>query len=128
LKRSRSISSADTEPADTEAVFAALAHGSRRHILLVLRFRGGAMTAGEIADRFHCSWPTTSRHLRTLEQAGLVEVETRGRERVYRLASERLRAVTRSWLRWFEGKQRAATAGAPFEKRIMPPQRRARRR
>ena len=127
MKRSRSTSTAEAELADTEAVFAALAHGSRRHILLVLRFRGGAMTAGEIADRFHCSWPTTSRHLRTLEQAGLVEVETRGRERVYRLASERLRAVTQGWLRWFEGRA-PASAPNPSSRRMNPPLRRARRR
>lgn len=126
MKRSRSTSSADTEAADTDAVFAALAHASRRHILLVLRFRGGTMTAGEIADRFHCSWPTTSRHLRTLQQARLVEVETRGRERVYRLAGERLRAVTRGWLRWF-GPRLPASTGDPSDKRIKPPQRRARR-
>lgn len=127
MKRSRSTSTAEAELADTEAVFAALAHGSRRHILLVLRFRGGAMTAGEIADRFHCSWPTTSRHLRTLEQAGLVAVETRGRERVYRLASERLREVTQGWLRWFEGRA-PASALNPSNRRMNPPLRRARRR
>jgi DNA-binding transcriptional ArsR family regulator len=82
-------------------VFAALAHEQRRHILLTLRFRGGEMTAGDIADRFHCSWPTTSRHLRVLEDAGLVTVEKRGRERVYRLATARLLTVTGEWLRWF---------------------------
>lgn len=127
MKRSRSTSAAEAELADTEVVFAALAHASRRHILLVLRFRGGAMTAGEIADRFHCSWPTTSRHLRILEQAGLVEVETRGRERVYRLASDRLRAVTQGWLRWFEGRP-PASARSTSDRRVRPPLRRARPR
>ena len=43
--------------ADVDAVFAALAHASRRHILLVLHYRGGEMTAGEIAARFDCTWP-----------------------------------------------------------------------
>ncbi len=84
-----------------EAVFSALAHASRRHILLVLRYRGGEMTAGEIAQRFACSWPTTTRHLRVLEDAGLVTVEKRGRERVYRLAQERLSRVTSRWLQPF---------------------------
>jgi DNA-binding transcriptional ArsR family regulator len=83
-------------------VFAALAHASRRQILLVLRFRGGEMTAGDIAGRFACSWPTTTRHLRVLEDAGLVRVEKRGRERVYRLDRERLAGVTGAWLRWFQ--------------------------
>ena len=83
---------------DVDAVFAALAHASRRHILLVLHFRGGEMTAGEIAARFECSWPTTSRHLKVLMDAGLVEQHKRGRERVYRLARERIDAVAGNWL------------------------------
>lgn len=60
------------------------------------------MTAGEIADRFACSWPTTSRHLKVLGRAGLVRVEPRGRERVYQLDRERLLGVTGGWTRWFE--------------------------
>lgn len=84
-----------------EAVFNALAHASRRHILLVLRYRGGEMTAGDIAERFACSWPTTTRHLRVLEAAGLVNVEKRGRERIYRLEQERLRRITAKWLQPF---------------------------
>jgi DNA-binding transcriptional ArsR family regulator len=94
-------SRAENELAELEAVFTALAHPSRRHILLVLRFRGGEMTAGEIADRFACSWPTTTRHLRILEAAGLVGVEKRGRERVYHLDTARLLRVTSGWLKAF---------------------------
>lgn len=94
-------SKAERELADYEAVFRALAHASRRHILLVLRFRGGEMTAGEIAARFGCSWPTTSRHLRLLEAAGLVRVEKRGRERIYRLDAARLYGVAAKWLELF---------------------------
>jgi len=85
-----------------DAVFTALAHASRRQVLLVLQMRGGEMSAGEIADRFACSWPTTSRHLRVLEGAGLVRVEKRGRERVYRLDRRRLQQVAATWLRWFD--------------------------
>jgi DNA-binding transcriptional ArsR family regulator len=97
-----------TTPADAEAVFAALAHASRRQILLVLLFRGGEMPAGDIADRFACAWPTTTRHLHVLESAGLVRVEKRGRERVYRLDASRLLAVTGDWLRWFRAEPGAA--------------------
>lgn len=92
---------ARTELESLERVFSCLAHTSRRHILLVLRNRGGRMTAGEIAQRFACAWPTTTRHLRKLEEAGLVAVERRGRERVYRLEAARLRRVVGSWLSWF---------------------------
>jgi DNA-binding transcriptional ArsR family regulator len=69
---------------------------------LTLRFRGGEMTAGQIAARFACSWPTTTGHLRVLESAGVITSEKRGRERVYKLDRARLLTVTKEWLRWFE--------------------------
>lgn len=59
------------------------------------------MTAGEIARRFDCAWPTTTRHLRRLEEAGLVRVERSGRERVYAVDAARLRRVAGDFLRWF---------------------------
>lgn len=90
-----------TDLEDLDAVFAALAHQSRRTILSVLLTRGGEMTSGEIASRFDCSWPTTTRHLRILEGAGLVQVALRGRERIYSLDSEKLRTVAGSWVARF---------------------------
>lgn len=98
--RSKSASSAEKRLADYDAVFAALNSAARRQILMILHFRGDRMTAGEIADRFSCSWPTTSRHLRKLESAGLVDVERAGREWIYRLNARRLRVAT-EWLDWF---------------------------
>ena len=79
----------------------ALAHASRRHILLVVHFRGGEMTAGEIASRFECTWPTVTRHLRVLEDAGLLVQEKRGRTRNYRIDPSKLKVVA-EWLRWFD--------------------------
>jgi DNA-binding transcriptional ArsR family regulator len=96
-------SPAERRLADLEDVFAALAHEQRRHILLTLKFRGGEMTAGDIAKRFHCAWPTTTRHLSILVDAGLITVEKRGRERFYRLARDRLLSVAGEWLAWFNG-------------------------
>ena len=89
------------EVAEADRVFSALAHPSRRHILLTLNFRGGRMSAGEIAERFGCSWPTTTRHLNVLREAGLVSVLRSGRERYYVLESDRLRALVGDWLNWF---------------------------
>jgi DNA-binding transcriptional ArsR family regulator len=83
---------------DFDAVFAALAHRSRRIILSVLHARDGEMTSGAIAERFDCAWPTTTQHLRVLEQAGLVTITMRGRERVYHLQADRLHAVAGGWL------------------------------
>ena len=83
-----------------EAVFTALAHAARRRILMTLNFAGGTMTAGEIAGVFEHAWPTTTRHLRVLESAGLLAHEKRGRTRVYRIDRRRIE-LARDWLAWF---------------------------
>jgi DNA-binding transcriptional ArsR family regulator/catechol 2,3-dioxygenase-like lactoylglutathione lyase family enzyme len=68
----------------TTAVLTALSNDGRRRILRVIADRGGAMTSGEIAEQFSTAWSTTTRHLAVLRNAGLVSVEKRGRERMYR--------------------------------------------
>ncbi|WP_459858362.1 ArsR/SmtB family transcription factor [Dongia sp. agr-C8] len=78
----------------------ALAHPARRQILMTIHFRGEA-TAGEIAGRFAHAWPTTTRHLRVLEHAGLLKTERRGRMRVYTVDKTRL-ALVSEWLGWFD--------------------------
>jgi DNA-binding transcriptional ArsR family regulator len=83
-----------------DQVVEALAHPARRQILLTLHLRGGVASAGDIACRFEHSWPTTTRHLRVLENAGLVRLEKQGRAVVYTLVGERLELV-REWLAWF---------------------------
>jgi len=87
---------------DLEAVCAALAHASRRQILMTVHFRAG-MLAGDIAKRFHHAWPTISRHLKVLEEAGLLTAERRGRERVYRVDHAKIELL-REWLAWFDKK------------------------
>jgi DNA-binding transcriptional ArsR family regulator len=96
----KSPSSAKQRLADYDAVFSAIDSPARRQILMILHFREDQMTSGEIADRFACAWPTTSRHLRKLEASGLVTVEQAGREWSYKLNSERL-GVIGEWLQWF---------------------------
>jgi len=93
------VSAARPTPSATlDAVFGALAHPSRRQILTILVARGGVMTAGEIADRFKCSWPTTTRHLGVLEEAGALRVVRRGRNRHSIVAT----AALRDTLQWLE--------------------------
>jgi ArsR family transcriptional regulator, repressor of sdpIR and other operons len=79
-------------------VFSALANEHRRHILVTLHARGGAMTAGDLADRFSHSWSTTTRHLQRLVAAELIRVEKHGRERLYTLDARHLRTVTARFL------------------------------
>jgi DNA-binding transcriptional ArsR family regulator len=82
---------------DLDALFTALAHPARRHVLQVLHARGGSLTAGELARRFSHSWPTTTRHLHVLEEAGLVVVAAVGRERHVAVEHKRLRVLLDLW-------------------------------
>jgi len=84
-----------------QVMVAALAHPTRREILLVLNFRGGAMTAGEIADRFSCRWPTVTRHLTALVRSNIVAVRRVGRTRIYQLNRKFLFTRINRWTRWF---------------------------
>ena len=83
-----------------DAVITALAHPARRQMLLTIHLRG-EMSAGDVAARFSHAWPTTTRHLRVLEHAGLVRFERQGRRRVYRVEQGRLGLVA-EWLSWFD--------------------------
>jgi DNA-binding transcriptional ArsR family regulator len=83
-----------------DRLFAALSHATRRQILITLYFEGGAMGAGDIARMFSHAWPTTSRHLQVLEDAGLVTTQRHGRTRTYLLNRERIDLATQ-WLNWF---------------------------
>ena len=51
------------------------------------------MRVVDLADRQAISRPAISRHLRLLTEAGLLDVEQRGRERHYALRAEPLRQV-----------------------------------
>jgi DNA-binding transcriptional ArsR family regulator len=83
-----------------DLLFEALAHPARRRILTSLNFAGGAMTAGAIAGLFAHAWPTTTRHLQTLERAGLIAHRRDGRTRIYTLIRPRF-ALAGDWLGWF---------------------------
>ena len=63
-------------------MFAALAHPMRREI--VERLSDGPASVGEVTRGFGVSKPTISRHLKLLEEAGVVSREVDGRN--HRLA------------------------------------------
>ena len=76
-------------------VFGALADPTRRALLV--RLMDGEATVGELAAPFAMSQPAISRHLRVLEDAGLISRSRRATARLSRLEAEPLREVT-SWL------------------------------
>jgi DNA-binding transcriptional ArsR family regulator len=62
----------DPDPARLDAVFAALADPTRRAILA--RLASGDATVSELGEPFGMAQPTISKHLRVLEDAGLIRV------------------------------------------------------
>ncbi len=81
-------------------LLAALADDTRLQI--VEQLAHSDQTAGELAARFPIARPGVSRHLRVLREAGLIDVRTVGRRRVYRLAPESLGQVD-AWLERYRG-------------------------
>jgi DNA-binding transcriptional ArsR family regulator len=70
------------------AVFEALSSTVRRRILAYLSQTD--LSAGEIADRFDLSKPTVSRHLKVLENAGLIAARRDAQFIFYRLNRDHL--------------------------------------
>jgi DNA-binding transcriptional ArsR family regulator len=90
--RDRSVTHSSSR---NEATFQALADPTRRAVLDLLR--AGSQPAGQIARAFPVSRPAISKHLRLLRRAHLVREHREGRNRVYELNPEPLRAVD-SWI------------------------------
>src|SRR5918992_1148755 len=80
---------------ELDAVFAALSDPTRRAILVQLI--GGDASVNELARPFPISQPAVSRHLKVLEQAGLITRTRRATARPSHLEAEPLREAT-EWL------------------------------
>ena len=86
-------------PAD-DRVWRALADPTRRAVLDLLRRK--PLSTGKIAARFDMTRFGVMKHLRVLQDAGLVIVEERGRERWNHLNPVPIREIYRRWIRSFE--------------------------
>jgi DNA-binding transcriptional ArsR family regulator len=75
--------------------FDVVAEPARRALLDLLI--GGPQPVGELARRAGLSQPNTSRHLRIMREAGLVQSRVAGRQRVYGLRSDGFAELAR-WL------------------------------
>ena len=85
--------------AHLDAVFHALADPTRRAMLGHLAER--ELTIGELATPFRMSFAGASKHVRVLENAGLVQRTILGRTHLCRLQAARL-AEANGWLRRYE--------------------------
>ena len=79
-----------------DMTFHALSDGTRRSMIQALA-RGEVRSAGDLGRRFGSAQPTISKHLKVLEEAGLVVRRVKGRVHRFRLRRKPLRDAER-WL------------------------------
>jgi DNA-binding transcriptional ArsR family regulator len=81
-----------------DKAFSALSDPTRRAILL--RLAEGPATVSELMDPFALTQPTISKHLRVLEQAGLIETARDAQKRPRKLAPLAMKDLA-DWLELF---------------------------
>ena len=81
-----------------EPLLAALSDPARRRAVELLR--AGERSVGEIEQALGLSQPSTSKHLKALRRAGLVEVRADAQRRIYRLNARPLEDLD-AWLQPF---------------------------
>jgi len=79
------------------AVFGALADPTRRAMLARLASASGDLAVAELARPFPMTQPAVSRHLKVLEQAGLISRSRRATARLSHLEAEPLKEAS-DWL------------------------------
>jgi len=85
--------------ATLNAVFRALGDPTRRAMLR--RLSGGERSVGELARPFRMSLAAASKHVKSLERAGLVRRTVQGRTHLCRLDAKRL-AEAQRWLSYYQ--------------------------
>ncbi|MDR3476071.1 MAG: metalloregulator ArsR/SmtB family transcription factor [Devosia sp.] len=95
---------------DRDLVFAALADSSRRALLDRLRCANG-QTLAALCAGLPVTRQAVSKHLKVLEQAGLVMSSRRGREKLHFLNPVPIHAVAMRWLQPFDALTLEALAG-----------------
>jgi DNA-binding transcriptional ArsR family regulator len=80
-------------------VFQGIADPTRRAIILLLSKDN--LTLNGLAGNFRISRPAISKHVKILEECGLVEIKQQGRERYCRVNPDPLKEVS-GWLQYFD--------------------------
>jgi len=78
-----------------QEILSALAEPNRLQIVELLRRK--PLAVGQIVERLGLRQPQVSKHLRVLSDAGLVEVQPVGQQRIYRLRPQALKELD-AWL------------------------------
>lgn len=94
---------------DDDLVFKALADPSRRFLLDLLHRRDG-QTLGELESRLDMTRFGVMKHLKLLEQAGLVLTRRNGREKLHFLNAVPIRLVHDRWIDKYREREVSALA------------------
>ena len=78
-----------------DQTFRALASPTRRAV--VERLTSGPATVSELAEPFDIALPSFMQHLQTLEDCGLIVTRKKGRTRIVRVQTQRLKRAS-AWL------------------------------
>jgi DNA-binding transcriptional ArsR family regulator len=89
----------ELESPQLDTVFRALGDATRRRMLRALA--SGERTVSQLAEPFAMSLAAASKHIKALENAGLIHREVRGRTHLCRLAPGPL-ASAHQWLSFYE--------------------------
>jgi DNA-binding transcriptional ArsR family regulator len=89
----------ELEAAQLDSVFHALGDATRRRMLRELA--DGERTVSQLADPFSISLAAASKHIKSLEKAGLIRREIRGRTHLCRLDPAPL-ASAHEWLSYYD--------------------------
>ena len=84
-----------------DAVFRALADPVRRRLLDSLHERSG-QTLGELCEGHDMTRQAVTKHLAILEEANLIAVQRRGREKLHFLNPVPVHEIAERWIRKFE--------------------------
>ena len=82
-------------------IFKSIADPTRREIFHLLVVASTALSITQIADHFDISRQGITKHLKVLQQAGLLNISVQGRERYCMANAEPLREI-RDWVKFYE--------------------------
>lgn len=80
-----------------DKILKAIADPTRREILYLLVTATVAMNINDVSDRFPASRQGVTKHIKVLEQAGLVDIQKQGRDR-YCIANPRPLKAVQDWI------------------------------
>jgi DNA-binding transcriptional ArsR family regulator len=84
-----------------DLIFKALADAGRRRLLDRMRVRGG-LTLYELCEGMNMTRQAVTKHLIQLEEANLVVVQWRGREKLHFINTVPIHAIAKRWIEPFE--------------------------